>query len=97
MGRGFAFDADGGAAPHWSSLPPALLYMPRVALARVDGSCHLTLCAVLEPGADPEAEHADLAARLAACARRRCRCSTRAPARDAGAKRAPAERLRARG
>ena len=62
---GFAFGEDGGAESHWSSLPPALLFMPRVSIARVEGRCNLTLSAVLEPGADPEAERATLEARLA--------------------------------
>jgi len=62
---GFAFDEDGGAESHWSSLPPALLFLPRLSIARVEGRCHLTLSAVIEPGADPETERAAVEARLA--------------------------------
>jgi len=49
---GFAFAPDGGAAPQWSSFPPALLVMPEVALHRAGGRTHLTLCAVSGTGTD---------------------------------------------
>ena len=62
---GFAFDEGGGCESQWSSLPPALLFMPRTSIARVDGRCHLTLCSVVEPGADPAKEHAALEAAIA--------------------------------
>jgi len=38
---GFAFAADGAAAPHWSSFPPALLVLPEIALRRADLSAWL--------------------------------------------------------
>jgi isochorismate synthase len=60
---GFAFDAEGGSEPQWASLPPALLVMPEVAVARVAGRCYLTLSAVLEPGSDPGPVRAALEAR----------------------------------
>jgi salicylate biosynthesis isochorismate synthase/menaquinone-specific isochorismate synthase len=63
---GFAFDDDGGREPQWSSLPPALMFIPRVAIARIDGRCHLTLSAVAEPGVQPGHELAALEAALAA-------------------------------
>jgi isochorismate synthase len=63
---GFAFAPDGGAAPHWSSFPPALLVMPELALHRANGETHLTLCAVAGPGTDAAAVSRRLEARLAA-------------------------------
>jgi salicylate biosynthesis isochorismate synthase len=62
---GFSFDPGGGSGSQWSSLPPALLVMPQVSLARVEGRCHLTLCAVVDPGGAPEDVRAALEARLA--------------------------------
>jgi salicylate biosynthesis isochorismate synthase/menaquinone-specific isochorismate synthase len=51
---GLAFAPDGGGAPIWSSLPPALAVLPEVALARSEGRSFLTVCAV--PGADTSPE-----------------------------------------
>ena len=39
---GFAFDAHGGSEPQWSSLPPALMVMPELALARSGAAAFLT-------------------------------------------------------
>jgi salicylate biosynthesis isochorismate synthase/menaquinone-specific isochorismate synthase len=50
---GFAFAETGGGEPHWSSLPPALMAMPELALVRQDDRTLLTLAAVLEPGEGP--------------------------------------------
>ena len=61
---GFAFDENGGASAHWSSLPPALLVLPEVAIAREGERTFLTAAAVLEPGADPAARISRLRARL---------------------------------
>jgi salicylate biosynthesis isochorismate synthase/menaquinone-specific isochorismate synthase len=52
---GFAFAPDGGAAPQWSSLPPALMVLPELSLLRSAGSGHLTLSAIVEPGRPEEA------------------------------------------
>jgi salicylate biosynthesis isochorismate synthase len=62
---GFAFDPGGGAEPHWSSLPPALLTLPEVALAREDGRTLLTVSAVLAPGEAAEAALVRLRGRIA--------------------------------
>ncbi|MFL5871629.1 MAG: isochorismate synthase MenF [Solirubrobacterales bacterium] len=43
---GFAFDADGGRSPQWSSFPPALMVLPELTLARVDGGTYLTVSAL---------------------------------------------------
>jgi isochorismate synthase len=51
---GFAFDAAGGAAPEWSSLPPAALVLPEVSLARHRGQARLTVCVVVEGDEAPE-------------------------------------------
>jgi len=51
---GFSFEAEGGSAGHWSSLPPALLVLPEIALARAAGRTFLTASARLVPGEDPE-------------------------------------------
>jgi salicylate biosynthesis isochorismate synthase len=48
---GFAFDADGGGSPHWSSFPPALMVLPELSMARVDGTTYLTLSALADDGA----------------------------------------------
>jgi isochorismate synthase len=42
---GFAFGHDGGRSPEWSSLEPASLVLPEVALVRQDGSARMTVCA----------------------------------------------------
>ena len=44
---GFAFADDGGASAHWSSLPPALLVMPEIAIAARATSTFLTAAACL--------------------------------------------------
>ena len=36
---GFAFDADGGRAAQWSSLPPALMVLPELSLLREGERC----------------------------------------------------------
>jgi salicylate biosynthesis isochorismate synthase len=51
---GFAFAHDGGRAPQWSSLPPALAVLPELALCRVGDSSYLTLAAVVGGGDSPE-------------------------------------------
>jgi isochorismate synthase len=61
---GFAFAADGGAAPHWSSFPPALLVLPELSLLRSGDRTWLTLNAVAA-GAEAGAVEAVLARRLA--------------------------------
>jgi isochorismate synthase len=58
---GFAFAHAGGASPEWSSLPPASLVLPEVALSRQGGEARLTLSAVVQPDDDPD----DVAERLA--------------------------------
>jgi salicylate biosynthesis isochorismate synthase/menaquinone-specific isochorismate synthase len=52
---GFAFADDGGASPQWSSLPPALMVLPELALQRSGGRCFLTLAALVEPGKGEDA------------------------------------------
>ena len=72
---GFAFAPDGGAAPHWSSFPPALLVLPELSLLRSGDGTWLTLSAVAGAGADPDAVRAALERRLAGLRERSCRCS----------------------
>jgi len=62
---GFAFDADGGATPTWSSLPPASLVLPEISFCRRAGRTFLTLNAVVGPGEDAGALGERLAARAA--------------------------------
>lgn len=45
---GFAFAADGGRSPHWSSLPPALMVLPELSLLRSGEACWLTLNAFVD-------------------------------------------------
>ena len=75
---GFAFAHDGGASPEWSSLPPASLVLPELALARQGGEARLTLSAVVQPDDDADA----VVERLRRRRRSRppqCRCWTRIP------------------
>jgi len=65
---GLAFAQDGGRTPPWSSLPPALMVLPELALHRVAGRTHLTLCALTGPGVEAGATAHRLSARLAALA-----------------------------
>jgi isochorismate synthase len=66
---GFAFAADGGAAPHWRGFEPASLTVPEVALARSvragKTSVRLTLTALACPDDVPEELLARLEQRLA--------------------------------
>ena len=52
---GFAFAHDGGSSPEWSSLPPASLVLPELALVRQRGEARMTLTAAVQPDDDPEA------------------------------------------
>lgn len=61
---GMAFDPDGGSSPHWSSLPPALMVLPELAMHRRDDRGFVTLSAVIEPGVDIDAMMARLGARV---------------------------------
>jgi salicylate biosynthesis isochorismate synthase len=61
---GFAFDADGGRSPQWSSLPPALLVLPELSLLCSAGRCWLTLNAIVERGEEPAAVVTRLSRRL---------------------------------
>jgi isochorismate synthase len=62
---GFAFAADGGETPLWSSFPPALAVLPEVAIARSEGRSFLTACAKKSPEADSEQILQGIAGRLA--------------------------------
>ncbi len=62
---GFAFAPEGGFEPQWSSFPPALLVMPELALHRIGGRTHLTLCALAGSGIDSAQVSARLRRRLA--------------------------------
>ena len=61
---GFAFAAAGGSTPEWSSLPPASLVLPQVALSRHRGEARLTVCAVVQADDDPDATLETLERRL---------------------------------
>ncbi|CAN5565369.1 isochorismate synthase [soil metagenome] len=52
---GFAFAPDGGATPEWSSLAPAQLVLPELALARCQSQARATLTAVVEGDEAPQA------------------------------------------
>ena len=62
---GFAFDADGGSTPTWSSLAPASLVLPEVSLCRSGDRTFLTVNAVVQPGEDVERLGEKLRSRLA--------------------------------
>jgi salicylate biosynthesis isochorismate synthase/menaquinone-specific isochorismate synthase len=61
---GLAFDPGGAGTPAWSSLPPALLVLPELLIARTAGRHLLTLSALWSPGEDPAAIRRRLGARL---------------------------------
>ena len=61
---GMAFDGGGATASNWSSLPPALLVLPELLLARSGGRHLLTLSALCGAGADPASVRARLSARV---------------------------------
>jgi salicylate biosynthesis isochorismate synthase/menaquinone-specific isochorismate synthase len=52
---GFAFAADGGASPEWSSLAPASLVLPEVILSRHRGEARMTVCVRADGDEDPGA------------------------------------------
>jgi isochorismate synthase len=62
---GFAFAATGGSTPEWSSLPPASLVLPQVALSRHRGEARLTVSAVVHADDDVNAAREGLEGRLA--------------------------------
>ncbi len=49
---GFAFAHDGGSSPEWSSLAPASLVLPELALSRQGREARMTLNAVVQPDDD---------------------------------------------
>ncbi|HEY6779839.1 MAG TPA: isochorismate synthase [Thermoleophilaceae bacterium] len=51
---GFAFAADGGQTPEWSSLAPAALVLPEVILSRHRGQARMTVCARADGDEDPD-------------------------------------------
>jgi isochorismate synthase len=61
---GFAFSPDGGRTPEWSSLPPAVLTMPALSLARFGSSTLATLNVFCRPADDPGELVAAAGARL---------------------------------
>ena len=61
---GFAFADAGGSSHEWAAFAPAQLVLPEVSIVRRAGRAWLTLCAVVEPGADPAGIGDRLAARL---------------------------------
>jgi len=62
---GMAFSSAARGSGPWSSLPPALMTMPELLIARVDGRHLLTVCAMADAGEDPGSLRARLAGRLA--------------------------------
>ena len=63
---GMSFSATAPGTGPWASLPPALMYLPEVLIARVEGQHLLTLSALTSAGGDPAEIRARLAARLSA-------------------------------
>jgi isochorismate synthase len=61
---GFAFAHEGGAAPEWSSLPPASLTLPQLSFARHKGEARLTVSVVTQGDEAPEALVEGAVARL---------------------------------
>ena len=63
---GLSFAPDGGGAPIWSSLPPALAILPEVEIARSEGRSFLTVCVVPDPDTSPARLIESVTGRLAA-------------------------------
>jgi isochorismate synthase EntC len=63
---GFAFEAEGGSTPTWSSLSPGSLVLPEVSICRSGGRSFLTINAVVQPGEEVERLGERLSSRLAA-------------------------------
>jgi menaquinone-specific isochorismate synthase len=63
---GFAFDPNGGSEPKWSSLPPALVVMPELAISRSADGVFLTASVLVEPGPGTEAALERVRGRLGA-------------------------------
>jgi salicylate biosynthesis isochorismate synthase len=51
---GFAFAPDGGESPEWSSLAPASLVLPEIALARLGDEARMTVCVACEGDEAPD-------------------------------------------
>ena len=62
---GFAFAHNGGASPEWSSLPPASLVVPELALSRQGSEARMTLDAVVQADDDVDAVVERLLGRVA--------------------------------
>ena len=62
---GAAFADDGGSAPHWASLPPALLVLPELLLSRGRDGRWMTICALGGGDIDPAEVRRAAAARIA--------------------------------
>jgi salicylate biosynthesis isochorismate synthase/menaquinone-specific isochorismate synthase len=84
---GFAFAADGGRSPEWSSLDPVRLTLPELSLIRHRGEARLTACVRIDPDDDPQAS----------LERVRRRLSTLAPAAVPLIDPSPLERARVAG
>src|SRR6478609_890934 len=62
---GFAFAADGGSTPPWSSFDPAAMTLPEVSLVRREGTTHLTVNVVHGASGSHEEALRRISARLA--------------------------------
>ena len=61
---GFAFEPEGGSSPEWSSLPPTLMTLPELSLARHEDRAAATVSVVCSRGSDRDALVAGAIARL---------------------------------
>lgn len=61
---GMAFSAHSSSAGPWASLPPALLVLPELLIARSENRHLLTLCAFAGPGVEPAELRTRLGSRL---------------------------------
>jgi isochorismate synthase len=61
---GFAFADDGGAAPVWSSFPPAIMVLPELSLCRTGSAAYLTVNAIAGPGVATDRVLSHLRARM---------------------------------
>ena len=59
-----AFDPEGGSSAQWASLPPALLVLPELLIARSGDRTLITICATAGGDLDPTSIRATASARL---------------------------------
>ena len=61
LAGGFSFDEDGPRTPAWSGFPAAMMFVPRVQVARSDAGSWLTMTVLVSPDGTPDVEPSAMA------------------------------------